>query len=360
MDVKCLYAADSAEHYRAIYRGMQDVKGAIRWLKARADQDSTDREKVIVGGESAGAFISLAVAFLDRPEEKPASCYNIAAAPKPYANNVNCFEGDGCYRFNFTPTGSDLLRLDLGSVEGHLNLNGYDANVIGVFSFYGGMPYEAHVNSRDWLNGPDTPAVYLFHQTCDGLVPFVYGQPFSFISNYCNTGCDPWHYTYMNIFGSGAIANALESAPTPPRLMTEFFPCPMFDPNLAVLECIRYYNDKGYHTIPDPFRRTQNMAEFFNPITCSTVATQEPALTERLRIQPNPFEQRLTVWLDAPLHNEVQLWLSDLSGRVVWSEQRRLHEGPQVLLERNNLTPGVYFLYASTAEGLGVWKVIRQ
>ncbi|MCS7036428.1 MAG: alpha/beta hydrolase fold domain-containing protein [Saprospiraceae bacterium] len=362
MDVKCLYAADSAEHYRAIYRGMQDVKGAIRWLKARALQDSTDHKKVIVGGESAGGFISMAVAFLDRPEEKPASCYALPAAPKPYGSGVNCFEGDGCRLFNLTLTGPALLRPDLGSIEGHLNLNGHNANVVGVFSFYGGVPYEAHVNSRDWLRGPDTPAIYLFHQTCDGTVPFVYGQPFDVISVYCNAGCDPWHYPYMRIFGSGAIANALEAIPNPPPLMKEFFDCPPFNPNLALFECLRYADNGGYHRIIDQPKRARNMANFFNPLVCNTtaVSAQAPDLSARLRIQPNPFDQQLAVWVDAPFSSEAQLWLSDVSGQVLWSARRFLSAGHQVLLEQNDLPSGVYFLYLRSSEGAGVWKTVRK
>lgn len=360
MEPKYLYAADSAEHYRAIYRGMQDVKGAIRWLKARTQQDSTDYTRVIVGGESAGGFISLAVAFLDRPEEKPAACNAISAAPKPYATDINMFEGDECRRFILNPTGPALLRPDLGSIEGHLNLNGYDANVVGVFSFYGGVPYEAHVNSQDWLRGPDTPAIYLFHQTCDGVVPFGYGRPLDVISANCNTGCDPWHYRYMHIFGSGAIASALEASPNPPPLMKEFFNCPPFDPNWALAECPRYANNEGYHWVIDRPKRAQNMATFFNPLVCSTVSARESNLSAQVRIQPNPFEQALTVWVDALLNDEAQLWLSDVSGRVVWSARQFLPVGQHVLFEQNDLPPGVYFLSLRSPEGAGVWKVVRR
>lgn len=360
MDVRYLYIADSAEHYRAVYRGMQDVKGAIRWLKARSLQDSTDHTRVLVGGESAGGFISLAVAFLDRPEEKPAACYALPAAPKPYAPDVNMFEGDSCRRFILNPTGPDLQRPDLGSIEGHLNLNGYDDNIIGVFSFYGGVPYEAHVNSRDWLRGPDTPAVYLYHQTCDGVVPFIYGRPLDVISNSCNLGCTPWHDRYMYLFGSGAIANALEAIPNLPSLMKEFLPCPPFDPNWAVSECPRYANNGGYHRILDREKRAQNMATFFNPLVCNTVSAREPNLSAKVRIQPNPFDQTLTAWVDAPLNDEAQLWLSDMSGRVVWSARQPLGMGQQVLFEQNELAAGVYLLYLRSPEGTGIWKVVRQ
>ncbi|MBX2892029.1 MAG: alpha/beta hydrolase [Saprospiraceae bacterium] len=243
-----------------------DVKGAIRWLKARAEQDSTCPQKVLVGGESAGAVISLAVAFPDRPEEKPASCHEIADAPPPYAPNVNCYEGDACQQLLATPAGAALKRPDLGPIEGRLNLNGFDANVLGVISFYGSVPYEAHVNSRDWMKGPDTPALYLYHRTCDAVVPFGYGYPTGVLSLQCNTGCTPWHYNHFLLLGSGTIASAINSMPEPPPLMTEFFSCQPF------FGCLDYINNGSYHNILNPLGRAQKMASFSAPLCRRRVA----------------------------------------------------------------------------------------
>ncbi|MBL7808081.1 MAG: alpha/beta hydrolase, partial [Saprospiraceae bacterium] len=121
-----LYAADSSELIRALYRGQQDVKGAIRWLKARADFDSTCTERVLVGGESAGGFVSMAVGFLDRAEEKPISCSALTPVPTPAANLTNSYSLN-CVTQIIQPSGPALNRPDLGPVDGTLNLNGYDA-----------------------------------------------------------------------------------------------------------------------------------------------------------------------------------------------------------------------------------------
>ncbi len=356
-----LYVADSAEHYRALYRGMQDVKGAIRWLKARAVQDSVDHTKVFLGGESAGALISLTVVFLDRPEEKPLSCGAISPAPKPFSPTANYFEGPGCKRITKNPKNSQLQRPDLGPIEGRLNLNGHDTKVLGVFSFYGALPYEAH--SKNWLKGGDIPeAIYLYHRTCDGGVPFMYGQVLDVISTYCNTGCSPWHTKGMHIFGNGAIASALKAMPHPPeKLVEEFFYCPPFNPNQALSECLRYKDNGAYHNILDKPQRAQKIAELFaNLAACPKGATQEAGLSERVRVQPNPFEQELSVWVDTPITGEATWWLTDLSGRVIWSAQRSLPMGRHILVDHNALPPGVYVLHLRSAEGSGVWKVLRQ
>ncbi len=356
---RSLYVADTAEHYRALYRGMQDVKGAIRWLKARAGQDSVDHTKVFLGGESAGALLSLTVAFLDRPEEKPLSCGAIASAPKPFSDSANYFEEGNCKGRIRNPTHQQLQRPDLGPVEGRLNLNGHNTEVLGIFSFYGALPYEAH--SNNWFKDNNMPRIYLYHRTCDGGVPFMYGQVLDVISTYCNTGCSPWHKKGMHIYGNGAIAKALEAMPHPPTLMKEFFYCPPFKRAIAVLECGRYAQNKGYHNILDKPQRAQKIAEFFADLAaCPKGATQEAGLSERVRVQHNPFQQELSVWVDTPITGEATWWLTDLSGRVVWSAQRSLPTGRHILVEHNALPPGVYVLHLRSTEGSGVWKVLRQ
>ncbi len=357
----CLYAADSLELIRAIYRGQQDLKGAIRWLKARAVLDSTCNQKVMVGGESAGAFLALAVGLLDRPEEKPASCFALPDAPAPAANVTNCYD-QNCITQIIHPTGAALQRPDLGPLGGTLNLNGYNDNVIGVASFFGGVPYEAL--PKNWLQGPDTPALYLYHQTCDGVVPFGYEQPMVNLSTYCNLGFTPWHTNYMHTFGNGAIAAALLDMPNPPPFTMDFLNCDPFVPALSLLECVRYGNNGSYHYAHNPLERAQKVADFFSPIIlgagCFTVSSNEPGRALQAVVSPNPFGQRLAVFLaDAPV-GEAFIALSDVSGKVVWSGSRTLIDGENVIMEQNHLPAGFYALQIRSKAGVGVWKVVRE
>lgn len=357
----CLYAADSMEIIRAIYRGQQDVKGAIRWLKARSAQDSTCQYRVLVGGESAGAFVALAADLLDRAEEKPLSCYQLPDAPVPSANVSNCYE-ENCVMQTFVPDADGLKRPDLGPVEGTLNLNGYSANVIGVISFYGGVPYEAGANS--WLQGPDTSAFYLFHQTCDGIVPFGYNQPMITISANCNLGFTPWHYNYPHTYGSGAIAAALQTIPRPPVLKTDFVNCDAFNPAIALFDCIRYNDNGSYHWVSDPVQRVKNIAEFFSPVVtaapnCSTSAVGEASVLPEIKIQPNPFQDQLSLELPEALNAPALLTLSDLSGKPLWTDTRRLQGGNNTLFEENDLPPGFYFLEIRVGNLRNTWKVIK-
>lgn len=357
----CLYAADSMELIRAIYRGQQDVKGAIRWLKARTELDSTCNQKVMVGGESAGAFLSLAVGLLDRPEEKPSACFELPAAPVPAANVTNCYD-QNCVTQIIQPSGAALQRPDLGPLDGDLNLNGYDNHVIGVASFFGGVPYEAL--PQNWLLGPDTPALYLYHQTCDGIVPFGYGQPMATLSANCNLGYTPWHTNIMHTFGNGSIAAALLDMPNPPPFTMDFLTCNAFNPGLALLECIRYANNGSYHYSHSPLERAQKVADFFSPILsaeqCYKVATQAPLAGLDARISPNPFAEQVSVFLEEAPEGESVILLSDLNGKILWTATRTLQAGNNVLFSQNQWPSGMYTLQIRTKNGQGIWKLVRE
>jgi dienelactone hydrolase len=356
-----LYAADSSEIIRALYRGQQDVKGAIRWLKARAALDSTCSERILVGGESAGGFLALATGFLDRPEEKPASCFALPAAPPPAANVTNSYSLN-CGLEIIQPAGTDLLRPDLGPIDGTLNLNGHDANVRGIINLFGGVPFDA--GAGDWLQGPDTPSVYLYHQTCDGVVPFGGGYPFFIISNYCNLGFTPWHYNYPVMFGSGTVAAVFESAGPGMHYITDFEQCPPFNSDLALLECIRYGQNGSYHFTSNVPLRAQKIADFFSPVIsadlCFSLENHEPAQTLQARIAPNPFNDQLSVFFDnAPAGNTL-VWLTDFSGKMLWSESRAWRTGNHEIALPAQLPSGIYLLQIRSSSGTGAWKVVKR
>lgn len=161
------FAYDPAEVVRAAYRAQQDVRGAVRFLKARHLQDSTSTEKVLLWGYSAGAISALHAALVDDPSEKPPQCEAI---------------GDVSHFLNF------YQRPDLGPIEGTLNLNnGYDESVIGLVSNYGGLLDTA------LLSDPLDPALYLYHQSGDPIVGCghqqgLWNMPLGVGDNY------PWLY----------------------------------------------------------------------------------------------------------------------------------------------------------------------
>lgn len=294
---RSLYALDSAEIKRAIFRGAQDVKGAIRFMKGRAAMDSVCTEKVFVGGESAGAFVSLAAAFMDRPQEKPAACEALPDAPSPYALLLNAI-GLNCVLDTFGVTPPMLARPDLGPVDGTLNLNGFDASVKGVASWYGGVPTEAF--TQDWWQGVDTPAVYLYHQTCDGVVPFSTGRLFSVMSFYCNLGATPWHYNYPITRGNGTISSAFDAMSPPIVHDDDFLSCAAFDQQNPLFECARFADNGSYHATSNHASSGQNVANTFAsiaeaPAGCFFSGIRESVHGSRVLLYPQPASDLVTV-----------------------------------------------------------------
>ncbi|MFM7765523.1 MAG: alpha/beta hydrolase [Sphingomonadales bacterium] len=144
------WALDKAEPERAAYRALQDIKGAVRYLKGRNMADSADILNFFIGGFSAGAITSLNVAFVNDNKFRPASCDSI--------NSV-------VYQ------GNNYKRPALGGVEGTLNLNGYNTSVRGVLNYFGAVADTAVLESA-------RPAVFNYHQLGDPVVPAGINRPF--------------------------------------------------------------------------------------------------------------------------------------------------------------------------------------
>lgn len=352
------YAADSSEMIRALFRAMQDTKGAIRFLKARNAIDSTCISNVYVGGESAGAFIAIATAFLDRNEEKPASCFEIANAPEPQDNLLNAVAD--CEFHEYELNDSSLQRKDLGSIDGFLNLNGYTSEVKGVLSFYGGVPTEAF--TKHWFeNNSDIP-IYFYHQTCDGIVNFSYGKPMAIISANCNLGFDPWHYNYPNMFGNGALSDSL-IADGEFSILTDFEYC---DPFLIPLfDCIRYGDNGSYHFMNNIAQRAINSSEFLSPYILANENDSDckdsiplfiPTNDIVSHVFPNPFQNNITIKLNRPVQN-IELQITDLTGKAIYFSK---YTSSDYLYLNLDAPQGIYFLNIKSDDFSETYKLIKQ
>ncbi len=192
------------------------------------------------------------------------SCIALPDAPIPAANVTNSYTLN-CAVQIINPNGPALQHPDASPEDGTLNLNGHDANVRGVLPFFGGVRHEAGANN--WLQGPDTPAVYLYHQTCDGIVPFGQNLPFFIISNWRSLEDFAPLQTckFPQTFRSGSLAAVFGANPTPAPFITDFDQCPAFNPALALFECVRYGDNGSYHYTNNPVLRSQKVAEYFSP-----------------------------------------------------------------------------------------------
>ncbi len=149
----------SASSTRAVYRGVQDGRSAIRFLKENAAFYRIDTNNIYLLGSSAGAFIGQHNYYMDNEDERP---------PDTYTNpDLGCLD---CSGNNFVHSGK--------------------AN--GLVALWGALM------DTNLIISTDTLPVFLVHGTADATVPFAYGSAF---------GNDNFPATY----GSSLVAQQLES-----------------------------------------------------------------------------------------------------------------------------------------------------
>ena len=268
-----LFIADSAEIVRGIYRAQQDVKAAIRFFKSRADIDSIDVCAVFLGGHSAGAITILQAAFTDNLAEKPVLAEALSTLPNPKWKNrcewVNPFDPNNCLLIQPNgPQGRDDLaytklnrpgdefenassyvRTDLGLIGGDQNINeGITDEILGVGAMAGAI-----IDTNLLINTVNFPAVFLYHQPADRVVPFYRDKPFSFYNDLLLPGPNNlWPFMY----GSSIIKNKLAQLNYPGQVAEYTYVNPEFDPlGLA-----------SHSLLPYPQTIADSMAKFFAKI----------------------------------------------------------------------------------------------
>jgi acetyl esterase/lipase len=338
----CAYPADSAEMVRALYRAMQDVKGAIRFMKGRSVEDSVCVTNVFVAGVSAGGFNALAAAMLDVESEKPLLAGNLSPATGP-ANTL-----DYCHDyFNLPGATISLERPDLGGIEGEIALNGFDSRVKGVANYYGGMME----NLLDVSNGA-TPALYLFHQTNDVIVACNYTRLLGEFSVGCLAplgflGCQQIGNT-PKAFGSCGIQNLITTNNYQLNYVVDIVQ--NGGPN-----CLA---DPPGHSLLSTYQRAKNAATLFAPLILDDTPCLITGITnqkQQYSIQPNPAEDFFSI--KGP-EKPVSLKVFNIQGRLVYSASDA--DCKANVFSTRFLEPGYYHVLVQQPNGsLSTQKLLK-
>ena len=67
---------DSLDFSRTVYRGIQDVRAAVRYVRMHADELGVDPGRIYLVGNSAGAILTLENIYMDKESEIPAAAKN--------------------------------------------------------------------------------------------------------------------------------------------------------------------------------------------------------------------------------------------------------------------------------------------
>ena len=311
---QCLYAYDK-EIMRSLYRGMQDARGAIRFVKTQLD--SVDVGHVFVGGGSAGGFIALAVGYMsedEAPEEAGAQAAVFGGIPFAYwgchANGAQC----------------SLERPALGAAQGTLNLGGHDASVRGVLNIFGGLL------DLSWIDEGEPP-LYAYHQNNDLVSPCNIGKPFAALLPQCAlNNCASIPNTWPESFGSCAIQGYLDTLAGAPayEVWIDECPLPAFPCNYSCHEV----------DIPTINQIVDNTSLFWSSLICP-VGTEEPdpGQPDDIRLLPNPARAELQLFIPND-HNLWEVELFNLAGQRVL----RTRMGSGETLDVSGLRAGFYLV----------------
>ena len=288
----CIFASDTAEWYRAYYRGVQDAKGALRYLINRNQLYSIDTNNVFLVGESAGAFVALGAGLMNDATERPAATYALGALPAPNPNTMNC-----SYNTGQTFPGS-IQRPDLGGIDGTIEPTVVHYTIKGIANLFGAMLSDLlQVHPANQVK----PVIYSFHQPCDLIVPInskqaLWGLDWCMTNGYncysiANTPIVHGSQTISDWNNQGNYGYTIQNNFTANGFPFQFALLPGSCLDQVNLPCHNYDNMN---------LRQLQIAQFFAPHIssneiCQTLYIQNETIDFKLIPNPGTFELTVTV-----------------------------------------------------------------
>lgn len=345
----CVFASDSAEWLRAMYRGIQDGKGALRYLINRYDTYRIDTANIFVAGESAGSFIAMGIALLDTAVERLPQTYQIPDAPLPHSNSHSCV-----YNTGLTFSGNGIPRPDLGGIEGSIEPTTINYTLKAVGNMYGAMASDL----LEYIpaNKPK-PAIYSFHQPCDLVVPIDSNKVMAGISWCLTNGYNCYGIANTpKVYGSRTISNWNTVNNYGYNIHNEFtnvnFP---YNFLFGQASCADQANNPC-HAYDSPTLRENNLAAFFadlittNPVCepTSVASGNSFELDESsVSVYPNPATDVLKVTNKKEALNSMTI--IDCYGKLMFIQTSI--NSTIYNMNITNLPAGLYFWIAETESG---------
>jgi hypothetical protein len=335
----CIFAADTAEWYRAWYRGVQDAKGCLRYLMNRSALYRIDTANVFLGGESAGAFLALGAGLLDDPVERPVQTFALNPLLPPNGAAANCpFYSSGSFPL------SAVARPDLGDIDGNIEPTQVSFKIKGIVNIYGAMFQDLLQVSGT----PFRPSIYSFHQPCDIVVPIDSGRIYEGLS-WCMTngyGCFGIANTPM-VYGSRAFSNLNIQNNYGYSIENHFsqtnFPYNFF---FGAGSCADQVNNPC-HAIDNRNLRETEIANFLAPLVstfpvCDTLLLSENTLHGEAAYTafPNPVNDILMISCSS--QNNAKIKVFDIYGRELILPVK-IYDN-QIQIDMGRQASGVYIL----------------
>lgn len=339
----CMFATDSAEWIRAWYRGVQDVKGAIRYMVNQAPGYGIDKDNIVVAGESAGSFLSLGVALLDTSIEKPPHAFALDSVPPPNNKNLSC-----AYHLDLATGNKWIQRPDLGDIDGDIQKTAPHYTIRAVGNLYGGIFQNLFLHRA---YGKEIPAIYSFHQPCDIVVPIDSGPVFWGVS-WCMSngyGCYPIANTQARVYGAKSLSRWNDQLGKSHEMKEEYgtrnFP---YSYLLGAGSCVDQVSN------PCHFYDNRNLRESnFSKFVAAQLNVSNLCDSSQVSIQahdglgwrffPNPAHENILIF--SPHHFHGKLEIFDIQGRICKTQYHDFYEN--TLVDLSELPAGLLFIRIS-------------
>jgi hypothetical protein len=361
---------------KAVYRALQDTKGAVRFFKkdaASTNQYKIDPTKITVIGNGSGGFVSMAYSSLNRYEEitLPKFLDGINALPYVDTNIMGNFDGFG---------GNQNYNLP--------NWPGYDSKINMAINLGGSL------GDSSWIEPGEVP-ILCFQVAGDPYAPYyqgmvivpttggnvVYVTGSHDIIKLCN---NPAYGDNNAIFKTPAFTDAITQSINHRNDGLEGL-CPFFtipqqqsgpwewwDNNTAVAMW-------GQDVVTDELITSPNMSKplamaYLDTIIgysiprmvrvmglsdCpGTTAIGENNVTNKIQISPNPAKDFVNVQISNNQNPINKIQILDLRGHIVWKSDDL--KGNQEIIDLKNLASGLYHLQVQTTTIFGKVKLVIE
>lgn len=350
---KCWNMADTTEWYRANYRAVQDVHGAIRYIVNNKEDYAINPDNVFIVGESAGGFVAMGVGFMEDDSEVDVNL--ISEQPDVLAPNMiyeaSCIQEAGIAD-NIEEM--ELARPTLGNFQGTMNLPAkHPIRIRGVGNLFGG----AFTNIFE-TKGENNPALYLFHQPCDLIVPFQYNRLLTGYNN-CANDFPAFCQNIINrpfVYGSKGIANLIDT-----MLANNIPTCEyQFDNSGNNYSCAQQVIDPtlGCHALDNYWNRTTNLASYFAEYVaiCMTDIQEDISATYNFNVYPNPTGNTCTIEFKKTISN-AKVSLISVYGQTLLTKGIN---GKTLSMDLTNFPEGVYLIKVEIDDEVSFKKISKN